>query len=225
MSLASFSETLYPPSNENCARSATFASTRARTSCAPAALYFSNSASPTYFRSVSSAYCAATLRKVPLRISRGDGVASFIRLCVYREQFLVCELELIHRDVQCFLQLLRQLAGLLDLRERLCILRVEELGKLRFYCRNFVDGRFRKKLVIRGVEDGDLIFHGNRRAVLLFEYLDHAAAGLDTIGGFLVEVGGELHKRFEVAELRELKLDAARDALHRLGLRGRADTG
>src|SRR3989344_105922 len=148
MSLASFSETLYPPSSENWARSASFAPTCPQFSCAPAALYFSNSASPTCFRSVSSAYCAATLRKVPLRISRGDGVASFIRLRVYREQFLVREFELIHRDVQCFLQLIRQLAGLLDFCKRLRVLRVEELRKLRFYCRNLVDGRFRKKLVI-----------------------------------------------------------------------------
>src|SRR3989344_5731336 len=128
-------------------------------------------------------------------------------------EFFACPIEL-------FLEFIQKHARLLDLREGLRILPVEEFRKL---CLDFCDVRHRhisEEFLPSGVEDSNLHFHPDRCTVLLLQDLHHALPACDAIGGRFVEILRELHERFEFAELRELELEPSCNDLHRLLLRG-----
>ena len=74
-----------------------------------------------------------------------------------------------------------------------------------------------------GVDHDDLLFHLQRRELRLLQQLGQARAARQQPLRRRVEVGAELRERRHLAVLRKLALDAARDLLHRLGLRRRAD--
>jgi hypothetical protein len=62
-----------------------------------------------------------------------------------------------------------------------------------------------------------------RRVLRLLEQLGDARAAVQLLARGRVEVAGELRERGELAVLREVGPDAARQALDQLGLRGAAD--
>ena len=71
---------------------------------------------------------------------------------------------------------------------------------------DLVDGDAVEKVVLHGPHDGGLDFNGNRVVGALLEHLDDAGAPVETSLGGCVEVGLELGKGGEFAELGE-KLD------------------
>src|SRR5688572_25092498 len=77
--------------------------------------------------------------------------------------------------------------------------------------------------VVDGVDRQRHLSNRHRRVLLLLHHLGDALAALDLLARALVEVGGELRERRELAVLRQRQLDAAGQLGHQLGLRRAAD--
>ena len=69
----------------------------------------------------------------------------------------------------------------------------------------------------------DLLRHRQRLVLRLLQDLDQARAAIELLLRRLVEVGAELRERRQLAVLREVETQRARDLPHRLDLRGAAD--
>ena len=73
------------------------------------------------------------------------------------------------------------------------------------------------------VDHADLLLHLQRRELRLLQKLGQSRAASEQALRRGIEIGAELGESRHLAVLRELALDAARDLLHRLGLRRGAD--
>ena len=76
---------------------------------------------------------------------------------------------------------------------------------------------------MNGPKSYNLLLNGERIESGLFEELDYAAAAVELGLGFGVEVGAELGKGREFAELGEFALEFTTDLLGGFDLRGRTD--
>src|SRR5206468_2078080 len=74
-----------------------------------------------------------------------------------------------------------------------------------------------------GVDDDDLLLDGKRHVLPLLEDLDQALAALEHVARDFVEVARELREGRLLTVLREVQLQSAGDALHRLDLRVSTD--
>ena len=91
--------------------------------------------------------------------------------------------------------------------------------------RHIGDGNVVEEAVYAGIEHCDLFLRRNRLVLRLVEEGDHPLTAGEGFPGRLVEVGAELGKRLQLAVLREVEAQPARDLLHRLRLRRAADAG
>ena len=86
-------------------------------------------------------------------------------------------------------------------------------------------GDFVNIAVSHGEETHDLLVQLKRLILGLFESFLNALAAIELALGGRVEIGAELGKGGELAELAELQFQAAGDAFHGPGLGGTADAG
>ena len=118
-----------------------------------------------------------------------------------------------------------EVTGVADLQHQVHVARphvLEQLGLVALDVRDVdvVD------VSVRAREDRDhLLLDRHRRVQRLLQQLDEACTPLELRLRHRVELGTERRERFELAELREVELQRSGDRLHRLDLRGTADSG
>src|SRR6478672_1192272 len=134
------------------------------------------------------------------------------------------ELDLVDDLGQGRLGVLVELEGLADRLEDLGVptQRLEQLG---LEVPDVLDRDVVQLAGRTGPDRDDLLLDGVRRALRLLEQLDESrtTGELGSRGG--VEVGGEHGERLHGTELGEVELESTGDRLHRLDLRGAADSG
>ena len=99
---------------------------------------------------------------------------------------------------------------------------VEQLGLEALH----VGGRDVVEVAVGAGEDRhDLLLDRHRLVQALLQQLDEPLAPLELRLRHRVELGTERRERLELTELREVELQRSRHRLHRLDLRGAADSG
>ena len=91
--------------------------------------------------------------------------------------------------------------------------------QLAFEATHVVDRQAVEVALGAGEHHDDLLLDGHRAVLRLLQQLDQAIATLELGLGDGVELGAERGERLELAELGEVELQRAGDALHRLDLR------
>src|SRR5688500_11474840 len=136
-------------------------------------------------------------------------------LVVVRDRLL----ELVEHRADLRLDLFVEFLVLGDgVRERL-VLRVHEAEQVALELLHLGDGDVVDVAVRDRVDDRDLLLQGDGLVLRLLHHLGDTLAATQLRLGRLVEVRAELRERGELAELREVGLQALHDRLHRLRLR------
>src|ERR1041385_23784 len=140
-----------------------------------------------------------------------------------RWQLPIRLLELRHRRLQLRGQRVADGLFLLQLAHQLVLSSGEEFGEFGLEILDLIDRDVVHEIVLDGPEDGDLHFDQERAVLLLLEDFDDALAAFEHALRLGIEIGAELSEGRQLAELRQVSLDAAGDLFHGLDLGGGTD--
>jgi hypothetical protein len=94
----------------------------------------------------------------------------------------------------------------------------ERLAQLFLEPGHLADRHLVEVAVVAGVDRDDLLLEGPRLELRLVQGRDHPLAAAERLLRGRVELGAELCERLQLAELRQVEAETARDLLHRLRL-------
>ena len=131
--------------------------------------------------------------------------------------------ERVQRSLQLALGVVAQILAVADRGQHFGVV-VTQIGEHQLFITGHVLDRDAVQIAVGAGEDRrGLLFERQRRKLALLQQFGQARAAVQQLLGRGVEVRTELGEGRHFAILGQLQLDRARNLLHRLGLRGRAD--
>ena len=131
-------------------------------------------------------------------------------------------LDLLDLRVELRSELVREVAALPDLFEDRAV-GAQVLDQFLREARHIGDRNVVEEAVHACIEHRNLFLGRNRLVLRLVEERDHPLTASKGVPGRFVEVGAELSERLQLAVLRQVEAQPARDLLHRLRLRRAPD--